>query len=158
MFEKCYILYTMMNSRDKQNYSIFIFSVLPHKNKCFWYEMAKSMWVICNSLHRPFSLQPICIHQHWGLKVYQLYEFAIYTTWKIDNERWHGLTELITWLNHWSIYWWTFSDLKPNSYDINNMKSNLHVSTKWQYCLWLGSLVWKQEQLQLSPRRFAMHF
>ena len=69
--------------------------------------MAKSLWVIFNSLCKFSCLQSVCIHPQLDLKVYQLYEFSICTTWQGGIERWQMMSK--TWL----IYCCGFSWYQP---------------------------------------------
>ena len=95
------------------------------------------MWVNFNSLCKPPSLWPVCIHPYWDLKVHQLHDFSICTTWQGGNERW----QLIS--NTWSIYCGAFfPDLNSNCYDINNMKFDLNVSDQRRiYGQWPGLII-----------------
>ena len=107
-----------------KNTAIFCFYVFPHKIfffinlKCItvtWlFKMTKFMWAIFNSLCRPSCLYLMCIQSHWDLKVHQLYEFAICTTWLGGNvvmkdDNWFQTLGRFTGMN--------FPDLNPNSYE-----------------------------------------
>ena len=71
-------------------------------------------------------LDSLCIYLYWNLKTQQLHEFAIYNSWRVGNERW----QLSKFDQFTDVY---CADLNPNSYDINNMKVDLNVSTKVKF-------------------------
>ena len=113
--------------------------------------MAKSIWVIFNSLCRLSCLQPVFIRPHWDLQVYQLYELAICTTWQDGIERWQLMS------NTWLIYWCAFF-----GYQSKLLWHKQHEI--WLKCLHQGQIYWQwpvplvSGSLQFSSKSFALHF
>ena len=81
------------------------------------------MWIIFNSLYRRSCLLSVSIHPHLDLKVTNCMNLQFAPADKVvmkDGNQCQKLSQFT------GVH---FLNLNPNSYDINNMKLNLSIST-----------------------------